>query len=135
VKLLALGRRYPLASLSPRRLRVHAAQELFAGAGIAIAVALVFAATVAESSIAGSSGEVVRAVAGPASLQLRARDGQGFDERLLARVERLPGVRRAAPLLEQTATVRARGGRHTRSIARHRQAPRCPAVLGETAPH
>jgi putative ABC transport system permease protein len=106
-------RPYALVYLYRRRLRVHAAQECFAGVGIAIAVALVFAATVAESSIAGSSGEVVRAVTGPASLQLRARSGAGFDEGMLARVERLPGVKQAAPLLEQTATVRAANGRHT----------------------
>src|ERR1700716_3547067 len=88
-----------------RRLRVHLAQELFAGVGIAIAVALVFAALVAEGSIAGSTRQVVHAVVGPATLQLRARDGNGFDERLLARVEHLPGVKQAAPLLEQTVTV------------------------------
>jgi putative ABC transport system permease protein len=104
---------YALVFLYRRWLRVHAAQECFAGAGIAIAVALVFAATVAQSSIAGSSGEVVRAVTGPASLQLRARSGQGFDEQLLTRVERLAGVKQAAPLLEQTATLRAPDGRHT----------------------
>jgi putative ABC transport system permease protein len=113
LKTRTLMRPYALVYLYRRRLRVHAAQECFAGVGIAIAVALVFAATVAESSIAGSSGEVVRAVTGPASLQLRARSGAGFDEGMLARVERLPGVKQAAPLLEQTATVRAANGRHT----------------------
>jgi putative ABC transport system permease protein len=100
-----------LVSLYRRWLRAHAAQECFAGLGIAIAVALVFASTVAQSSIAGSSGEVVRAVTGPASLQLRAHSGQGFDEHLLSSVERLPGVKQAAPLLEQTATLRAPDGR------------------------
>ena len=104
---------YALVFLYRRWLRVHAAQECFAGIGIAIAVALVFAATVAQSSIAHSSGEVVRAVTGPATLQLRARSGQGFDEQLLARVEHLAGVKQAAPLLEQTATLRAADGRHT----------------------
>ena len=108
-----LMRPYTLLYLYRRRLRVHAAQELFAAIGIAIAVALVFAATVAESSIAGASGEVIHAVTGPASLQLRARGGDGFEEHLLASVERLPGVKQAAPLLEQTATLRAPSGRHT----------------------
>ncbi len=103
---------YALAYLYRRRLRVHAAQELFAGLGIAIAVALVFASTVAESSISGSSAEVVRAVTGPAQLQLRARSGSGFDQSLLRRVQRLPGVKQAAPILEQTATVRSPTGRH-----------------------
>ncbi|MGA9875640.1 MAG: FtsX-like permease family protein [Solirubrobacteraceae bacterium] len=88
-----------------RRLRVHAVQELLAGVGVAVAVALVFATTVANGSIAGSAEEVVHAVVGPADLQLQTRGPDGFDERLLARVERLPGVKQAAPLLEQTATV------------------------------
>jgi putative ABC transport system permease protein len=104
---------YALVFLYRRWLRVHAAQELFAGIGIAIAVALVFASTVAQSSIAHSSAEVVRAVTGPATLQLRARTGQGFDERMLVAVQSLPGVKQAAPLLEQTATLRAPNGRHT----------------------
>jgi putative ABC transport system permease protein len=106
-------RPYALLYFYRRRLRVHAVQELLAGIGIAIAVALVFAATVSESSIAGSASEVVHAVVGPASLQLRARGGDGFDETMLARVERVAGVKQAAPLLEQTATVVAAGGRKT----------------------
>ncbi len=107
-----LMRPYTLLYLYRRRLRVHAVQECFAGLGIAIAVALVLASTVAESSIAGSSAEVVRAVTGPATLQLRARGGEGFDERVLARVAHLEGVKQTAPLLEQTATVRTLSGRH-----------------------
>lgn len=99
-----------LLYLYRRRLRVHAVQELLAGLGVAVAVALVFATLVAAGSVAGSAGEVVHAVIGPASLQLRARAADGFDERLLARVERLPGVKQAAPLLEQTATVLGANG-------------------------
>jgi putative ABC transport system permease protein len=88
-----------------RRLRVHAVQELLAGAGVAVSVALVFATLVAAASIAGSAGEVVRTVTGPAQLQLLARGPQGMPESVLGRVRRLPGVLQAAPLLEQTATV------------------------------
>ncbi len=107
-----------LLYLYRRRLRVHAVQELLAGLGVAVAVALVFATLVAAGSVAGSAGEVVHAVIGPASLQLRARSADGFDERLLTRVERLPGVKQAAPLLEQTATVaRPNGTDASRSIS------------------
>jgi putative ABC transport system permease protein len=102
-----------LAYFYRRRLRAHALQELLAGVGIAVAVALVFAGSVAESSITSSAGEVVDAVVGPANLQLRARSEEGFDERFLVRVERLAGVRQAAPLLEATATVLAANGRKT----------------------
>jgi putative ABC transport system permease protein len=98
-------RPYVLLYLYRNRLRVHMIAELLAGLGVAVAVALVFATLVASGSIAGSASEVVHAAIGPASLQLRARDADGFDERLLTRVEHLAGVEQAAPLLEQIATV------------------------------
>jgi putative ABC transport system permease protein len=88
-----------------RRLRVHAVQELLAGVGIAVGVALVFAVMVANSSITSSAQAVVNTVIGPADLQLHARGPDGFDERILTHVEHMPGVEQAAPLLEQTATV------------------------------
>lgn len=94
-----------------RRLRVHAMEELLAGVGVAVAVALVFAVTVANSSVTNSARSVVRAVIGPADLQLHARGPEGFDEHVLSRVEHLSGVEQAAPLLEQTATVIGPHGR------------------------
>jgi putative ABC transport system permease protein len=94
-----------------RRLRAHAAQELLAGLGVAVAVALIFAVLAAQANIANSTSEVVHTVIGPATLQLRARSGEGFDEGTLAAVEHLPGVKQAAPLLEQQATLVAAGGR------------------------
>ncbi len=48
--------------------------------------------------------EVVHAAIGPANLQLRARDADGFDERLLGEWNISPASEQAAPLLEQTAT-------------------------------
>ena len=118
-------RPYALLYFYRRRLRVHAVQELLAGVGVAIAVALVFAALVAEGSVAGSAHEVVRAVVGPANLQLRAREGEGFDERLLAPVEHIAGVKQAAPLLEQIATIRkARRPAHVGRGGGHRREPR-----------
>jgi hypothetical protein len=107
----ALLRPYALAYLYRRRLRVHGVQELLAGLGVAIAVALVFAAMVANGSVAGSASEVVHQVVGPANLQLHARGSVGLDQRLLARVEHLRGVQQAAPLLEQTATIVGPSGR------------------------
>jgi putative ABC transport system permease protein len=101
----------PLLRLYRQRLRAHAVQELWAGLGVALAVALIFAVLAANANIASSTREVVRTVIGPASLQLRARSGDGFDERILARAEHLPGVRQAAPLLEQSATIVGAGGR------------------------
>jgi putative ABC transport system permease protein len=99
-----------LIFLYRRRLRVHLAQELLAGLGIAIAVALVFAALIANASVAGSAGEVVHAVVGSANLQLHARGPDGLDQRLLARVQHLAGVKQAVPVLEQSATIVGPGG-------------------------
>lgn len=104
-------RPYVLIYLYRNRLRVHTAQELLAGLGVAVAVALVFATLVANGSIAGSAGEVVRAAAGSATLQLEARGPDGMTGELFERVEELSGVKRAAPLLEQTATVVTSNGR------------------------
>ena len=95
-----------LLYLYRRRLRVHGVQELLAGLGVAIAVALVFATIVVSGSIAGSAAEVVHAVTGPATLQLRARGADGFDERL-------PGARRT-PARGQAGRAAARADRDDR---------------------
>jgi len=93
-----------------KRLRVHLLQELLAGLGIAVGVALVFSAQVANQSITGSAHQILHALAGNATLQLAARDAQGFDESTLAQVQALPGVEHAAALLDQRATI-SHGGR------------------------
>lgn len=93
-----------------RRLRAHGVQELLAGVGIAAAVALVLAASVTQDSITSSTRRVVGAVTGPANLQVHARSSNGFPESLLARVEAVPGVKRAAPLLEATLHVTGPNG-------------------------
>src|SRR5262249_6298878 len=100
-----------VARFYQRRLRRQWPQELLAGAGIAIGVALVFAVLVSNSSITSSAQQVVEGVTGNASLQLASRDGAGLDEATVERVRQLPGVRAAAPLLEQRATLAYRGQR------------------------
>ncbi|MHB1469457.1 MAG: FtsX-like permease family protein [Solirubrobacteraceae bacterium] len=107
----ALVRPYALIWFYRRWLRVHAVQELLAGLGVAIAVALVFATIVAAASIAGSAGRVLHTVIGPATLQLHARSPEGMQQSLLPSVQRLPGVKEAAPLLEQSATLTGPDGR------------------------
>jgi len=94
-----------------RRLRTRPVQELLAGLGIAIGVALVFAVQVANSSITDASSAIVRGIAGTASLQLRSRDADGFDGHLIDRVRRLPGVLTSAPVLDQNATIVGPNGR------------------------
>ena len=94
-----------------RRLRTHPIQELLAGLGIAIGVALAFAVLVANGSIAGSADQIVRAVTGTADLQLQARSARGFDARVLDEALHAPGVQQAAPLIEQRGVLVGPGGR------------------------
>jgi putative ABC transport system permease protein len=94
-----------LVYLYGRRLRTRPAQEMLAGVGVAISVALVFAVLVANDSIVGSSAKIVHSIAGTANLQLRSRDSEGFDQTLLARVQRLPGVLQTGSVLDQNASI------------------------------
>jgi putative ABC transport system permease protein len=96
------------------RLRARLLQECFAIAGIAAGVALLFASQVASESLSSSVAQLSRGIVGSATLQLTARDPQGFDQGLLARVRHLAGVELAAPLLE--ANANARGPRGSRSV-------------------
>lgn len=98
-----------------RRLRTHPAQELLAGAGIAIGVALVFAVVVANTSITTSASEISHGIAGKAHYQLQARGEHGFDAGLLRVVRSLPSVQQAAGIFEQRAILQ--GTRHTTSVA------------------
>lgn len=95
------------------RLRRQPAQELFAAAGIAVGVALVFAVLVANTSISGSAGQLLHGLTGDAKVQLAARSADGMHERLIGRVERLPGVRHAAPLLRTRVVVVGASGRRS----------------------
>ena len=94
-----------------RRLRAHGTQELLAGVGVTVAVALILAAGVAQGSVSGSTRQILRAVIGPTNLQLRARGSDGMPESLLGNVEAIPQIKQAAPLLEASVRIGGRGGR------------------------
>lgn len=99
-----------LFHLYRRRLRSHMAQELLAGSGIAVAVALVFGVLVANTSLTSSAGALIQQVIGSARLQLTARSPTGFEQRLAGTVERLPGVRSSAAVLRENVSVVGRRG-------------------------
>ena len=95
------------------RLRPDGLQELFAGLGIAVGVALMFGVLVASASITGSASQALRGIIGSARLQLAARSPDGFDERLVERVGQLPGVKVAAPLLRGNVLIAGPAGRRS----------------------
>ncbi len=93
------------------RLRSHAVQELLAGSGIAVGVALVLGVLVANTSLTSSAGDLVHQVIGSSRLQLAARSPAGFDQRLARTSSSLPGVRVAAGVLRENVAVRGPRGR------------------------
>ena len=88
-----------------RRIRARFAQELFAIVGIAAGVALLFAVQVSSTSLSASIAQLTHGLVGDAQYQLVARDPQGLDERLIDRVESVPGAEAAAPVLQVQANV------------------------------
>ncbi len=95
------------------RLRARVLQECFAVVGIAAGVALLFASQVASQSLSSSVGQLNKGIVGRATLQLSARDAQGFPDSLLAQVRHMSGVRVAAPLLEVSANAIGPKGRES----------------------
>jgi putative ABC transport system permease protein len=100
-----------LVHLYRMRLRAHAIQELLAGSGIAVGVALVLGVLVANTSLTSSAGELIHQVVGSARLQLSGRSADGFDQSLLPTARALPGVAAAAGVLRQNVTVVGARGR------------------------
>jgi putative ABC transport system permease protein len=103
-KILGLSVGLPL-TLYAWRVRQRPAQELLAAAGIAVGVALVFGVLVANTSIAGSAGQLLDQLVGSARLQLAGRSEAGFSAQLAERAAHLPGVEVASPILRENATV------------------------------
>jgi len=102
-----------LAHLYWVRLRSHGVQELLAGSGIAVGVALVLGVLVANASLTGSAEELVHQVVGSARLELAARSQGGFDQRLVGVSRHLAGVRVAAPALRENVAVVGPHGRQS----------------------
>lgn len=94
-----------------QRVRTQMPQELLAGTGIAVGVALVLAVVVANASMSTSASQIVHGIAGNATLQLDARDDQGFPAVILDAVNNAPSVEYAAPVLEQRVILDGTRGR------------------------
>lgn len=99
-----------------RHLRVQPLRELMAVVGVAAGVALLFAVQVAHRSITGSFEEIAHGVAGRATLELASRGPEGFDARISEEVEHMPGVKFAAPLLEQPVVAVGPKGRRALTV-------------------
>lgn len=113
------------------RLRAHSirAQDGCAVIGLAVGVALLFAAQIASTSLANSVSELTREVVGHTQWELAARGPTGMSEALLKNVHRLP-VRLALPLVEAPGV--ASGPNGARSIELLGSNPREAELAGTT---
>ena len=84
-----------------RHLRVQPLRELMAVLGVAAGVALLFTVQIASTSVTGSFAQIVRGIAGRATLEVGARAPEGFDESVYEQVAHTAGVKAAAPVFEQ----------------------------------
>lgn len=107
----ALTRAQVLVELYVWRVRQHSAQELMGALGIAVGVALVFGVLVANTSITGSSSELLHQIVGSARYVVSARSPAGVDENLIGEVRGLPGVQLVSPILREPATLVGPKGR------------------------
>jgi putative ABC transport system permease protein len=98
------------------RLRSRWLQELLAVAGIAAGVALLYAASVANSSISGPVRQLNQGIVGNSQLQLVARGADGFPDSVYRTVRGVPGVRLAAPIVQAPASLIGPGGRRPVTI-------------------
>lgn len=100
-----------LLHLYADRLIGQTGQELLAGAGIAVGVALLFGVLVANTSITSSASQLVHSIVGRATIQVSSRSAAGVPSRLGERASDLPSVKVAAPLLREPATIVGSDGR------------------------
>ncbi|HTW65640.1 MAG TPA: FtsX-like permease family protein [Bryobacteraceae bacterium] len=84
--------------------RKHALRSLLTIAGIVIGVSVFFAMHAANESVFNAFQETVRRIAGATELQITAGD-PGFSEDVLDRVQSLPQVAVAAPVIEAVANT------------------------------
>jgi len=73
--------------------------------GIAAGVALLYATQVASTSLSGPVGAMNDGLVGHSQLQLLSRGSTGFPDQMYDEVTALPGVRRAAPVLQLPGNV------------------------------
>jgi putative ABC transport system permease protein len=82
------------------RLRGRRIQEVLAIIGIAVGVALLYASQVASTSLSGPVEAINNGLVGRSQLQVLSRGNAGMPAEAYDQVLAIPGVRRAAPVLQ-----------------------------------
>ncbi len=90
-----------LARFAWRSLRARPLRTVLSVVGIALGVAVLFAALATDAGIESGVGRTVDAVMGRADLRVGAFEEQGLSATTLTAIRATPGVALAAPLIEQ----------------------------------
>jgi len=85
--------------------RSHLLRTALTVAGIALGVAMLVSILTVNRSLGASFGHTIETIAGRAELTVEAGEA-GFPDTLLERVAAVPGIKVAAPIVEQTVPVR-----------------------------
>lgn len=94
------------------RLRRRWAAETMAVVGIAAGVALLYAANVASTSLSAPVQSLLKGIVGNSQIQLISRGSARMPEQTYKQVIALPGVRRAAPVLQVPGNLIGPAGDH-----------------------
>ncbi|HMC60299.1 MAG TPA: ABC transporter permease, partial [Candidatus Solibacter sp.] len=89
-------------------IRKHLLRSILTTAGIVLGVALLVGMQTANQSVLRAFNQTVDRIAGKAQLQISAGDS-GFPEEVLERVQSLPQVRAAAPVIEASVDPGLKG--------------------------
>jgi putative ABC transport system permease protein len=89
--------------------RAHRLRSLVTLLAVALGVASAYAIDLADTTAIDSFASSVNVIASRVNVQIFGT-GDGFDERVLPRVERVPGVLSASPVVEGELVVGSRGG-------------------------
>jgi putative ABC transport system permease protein len=104
-----------LSTVSIPRMREHPLRTSFTVLGVALGVAVLVSVIMVSRSIEASVTGTVGDLAGKADLQIAA-GSSGFDEALLDQVREVPGISKLTPVLQQTASLRTKGGGRERML-------------------
>ena len=93
---------------SMRRIRHRPSRPLLSAAGVAAGVALAYAVGAANSTLNEGYQRLQQDLTGHAEMEIVTRGPRGSPQSLVRRVERVPGVAAAAPLVEHPVRLRGR---------------------------
>ena len=94
-----------LRYISLKRLTLHKAQIFMAVCGISLGVSAIVSIGIVSTSVVRSFEEAITSIAGRANLQVTGGQA-GFPEAMVERVQAVPGVEYAVPVIETTANLR-----------------------------